>query len=308
MKKQILLVFISVFAVNLYSQIGSFLSWGVSSKSLGMGRAQTAVCEDGSAAFYNPSLLAKVKKFEFLGSYSIFYADSGYTYLSFVSPTIYGSFAVGIQNIATGDIIQRDITGKPLGTLDTRITGIYFAFGSNTSSLIEQIKPADFIDIYNGATIKIISEKIYNKESGAIALDFSSQIDFDFDFYSLLFGFNLGNIISTPLKFYEEEQIPFISRVGLGLLLFDKTLKLAGDIVLSKQINDINLGLEYTVWNLLSLRVGSSNEEITMGFSITRQNLQFSYAFMINKPWEKIDLGYIHSIDFKIQWTTKKKK
>jgi len=298
-----------IFIINgLYSQITSFLSWGVSSKSLGMGRAQTAICEDGSAVFYNPSLLAKIKKFEFLANYNVFYGDSGYTFLSFVSPTLYGSFGIAVQNIATSDITIRDITGKPLGSLDTRLTGIYFSFGSNTSSLIEKLRFADFIDLYNGIGVKIISEKIYNKESGAVALDCASQIDFNFDFYNLLFGLNLTNIISTPLKFYEEEQIPFIPRIGLGLVLFDKTLKLAGDIVLSKQINDINLGLEYNIWNLLSLRIGSSNEEITTGFSITRQNLQFSYAFMINKPWKKIDLGYIHSLDFKIQWTIRKKK
>lgn len=299
------LIFTSVY---LYSQISSFLSWGVSSKSLGMGRAHTAVCEDGSSIFYNPSVLAKVKEFEFLGNYNIFYADSGYSYISFISPTIYGSFGLAIQNLATGDILQRDSSGKVVGSFDTRITGIYFSFGSNLFSVIETLKFADFIDLYNGFNVKIISEKIYNKESGALSLDLSSQIEFDFGFYNFLFGMNLGNIISSPLKFYEEESIPFIARIGFGLLMFDKTLKLASDIVLSKQINDTNIGIEYTIWNLLSLRAGSSNEEITLGFSITRQNLQFSYAFLINKPWEKIDLGYIHSLDFKIRWTIKKKK
>jgi len=306
--KKVFFIFIIFVNVNIFSQIGSFLSWGVSSKSLGMGRAHTAVCDDGSSIFYNPSLLAKVKEFEFLGNYNIFYADSGYSYLSFISPMVYGSFGVAIQNLATGDILRRDSSGKVLGKLDVRITGIYFSFGSNIFSLIENLKFADFIDLYNGVSIKIISEKIYDKESGALSLDLSSQMEFDFGFYNFLFGLNLGNIISSSLKFYEEEAIPFITRIGFGLLMFDKSLKLASDVVLSKQINEINLGVEYTIWNFFSLRMGSSNEEITLGFSITRQNLQFSYAFLINKPWKKIDLGYIHSLDFKIRWTIKKKK
>ncbi len=299
------LITILVFATLNFAQIDSFLSWGVSSKAIAMGRAQTAVSDDGASLFYNPALVSKVKTFEFLGNYSIFYENSSYAYLSFISPTPYGSLGIAVQNLYVGDILLRNIYGRPLGTTDSRLTSIYLAFGSNLSELF---LPSDFITLYSGLSCKIISEKLYNLESGGISLDLGFQSDLDFSFYKLLLGTNLSNILATKVKLYSEEEIPFIFRFGIGLLLFDESFKIATDMVYSKQINSINLGIEYTLWKLFSMRCGVNNTDISLGFGITRQNIQFNYAFVISQPWANIDFGMLHTIDFKIKWTIKKKR
>ncbi len=305
MRKNLILLFIIFLTTFSFSQIDSFLSWGVSSKAIAMGRAHTAISDDGSSLFYNPALVSKIKIFEFLGNYSIFYENSSYAYLSFVSPTPYGSAGIGIQNLSVTGILLRDIYGKPLGTANSRFTSIYLSFGSNLS---EFFLPSDFITLYSGLSAKIISEKLYNLEGGGISFDLGIQSDLDFSFYKLLFGMNLSNIFSSKLKLYSEEEIPFIFRFGVGLLLFDESLKIATDTIYSKQINNINFGIEYTLWKLFSLRGGFNDSEISFGFGITRQNIQFNYAFVINRPWKNIDFGMLHTIDFKIRWTIKKKQ
>lgn len=303
MRKKFLLFFLFL-SINLFSQIDTFLSWGVSAKAIGMGRASTSVSEDGSSIFYNPSLLSKIKIFEFLGNYSIFYDNNMYGYLSFVSPTPYGTAGIAIQNLSVGDILLRDSFAKPLGKTDARLTSVYFSYGINLNELFFS---SNFMTLYIGSSIKLISQKLYNVETGGMNVDLASQVDFDFGFYKLLCGFNLVNIVSTPIKFYIEEQIPFIFRMGVGILMFDESFKISIDNVQSKQIKDINLGVEYTMWKLFSIRGGVNDKEITLGLGITRQNIQFNYAFVLNRPWKDIDFGTVHTFDFKIRWSLRKK-
>lgn len=305
MKILTILILTFIFSFNLlYSQIDTFLSWGVSAKTMGMARAHTSLAEDGSSIFYNPSLLSKIKLFEFLGNYTIFYEDSMYGYLSFVSPTPYGSAGIAIQNLSIPNILLRDTLAKPIGTADGRITSIYFSYGSN---LNEIFLSSEFITLYLGASAKFISQKLYNLEAGGMGFDIGSQINLDFGFYKLLFGFNFVNIFGTSIKLYTEEKIPFIFRMGVGLLIFDESLKFTVDTVQSKNIKDINFGVEYILWKLFSLRSGINDKEFTLGLGITRQNIQFNYAFVLNRGWRGINLGMLHTFDFIIRWSLRKK-
>ncbi|MEN3014354.1 MAG: hypothetical protein ABDH23_07085 [Endomicrobiia bacterium] len=302
MKKIIILILL--YNSVVYSQIDTFLSWGVSAKSIGMGRVHTSLAEDGTSIFYNPSLLSKVKTFEFLGSYALFYENNGYGYLSFLSPALYGTAGIGIQNLSISDVKLRDLAGKILGTADARLTSIYFSYGINLNELFIS---SEFITLRTGISAKLISQKIYNLEAGGISIDIANQIDFDFGFYKLLCGFNFGNLISSSLKFYIDEQIPFIFRMGVGLLIFDESLKIGVDTIQSKQIKNINFGIEYTLWKLFSVRGGVNDTEIALGIGITRQNIQFNYAFALNRSYSNIDFGMIHMFDFKIKWSLKRK-
>lgn len=303
--RKTLIVFFIFLVLDLFSQIDSFLSWGVSAKAVGMGRANTSVSDDGSSIFYNPSLLSKIKLFEFLGSYALFYDSNMYGYLSFISPTPYGTAGVAVQNLSVGGIQLRDSTAKPLGETDARLTSIYFSYGINLNELFFS---SEFMTLSLGSSVKLISQKLYNIETGGLTVDIGSQLDFDFGFYKLLCGLNLVNIVSTPLKFYTEEKIPFIFRMGVGILMFDESFKISVDNVQSRQIKNINLGIEYTLWKLFSIRSGINDKEITLGLGITRQNIQFNYAFVLNRPWKDIDFGTVHMFDFKIRWSLRKNR
>lgn len=304
MKKISLILAFTFLCLNLFSQIDTFLSWGVSARAIGMGRSNTSVSDDGSSIFYNPSLLSKVKVFEFLGNYSLFYEGDMYGFFSFVSPTPYGTAGIAVQNLSVGGILLRDSSARPLGQTDARFTSIYFSYGVNLNELFLSSK---LINLYLGTSAKLISQKLHNAETGGLAVDLGSQIDFDFGFYKFLCGINLVNMISSSLRFYTEEKIPFIFRVGIGVLMFDDSFKISLDSVQSKQIKDISLGLEYTLWRLFSIRSGFNNKELTLGLGITRQNIQFNYAFILNRPWKEIDFGTAHTFDFKIRWSLRKK-
>jgi hypothetical protein len=94
-------------AVALYAEpgggrAGAFLKLGADARALGLGGAYTAVCEDSSAAFWNPAGLGGVTRLDGSGTYAALPAGGDYTQLAFALPLNAFAFAPNERAGSTG--------------------------------------------------------------------------------------------------------------------------------------------------------------------------------------------------------------
>src|ERR1044071_1063220 len=81
-------------------QAGALLEFGASARSLGMGHAHTAVAEDASAGYWNPSGLSQIDRKNFVAMYSSLELATDFGYFGFALPTVdYGTFGMGLLSL-----------------------------------------------------------------------------------------------------------------------------------------------------------------------------------------------------------------
>ena len=296
MKKIFILTTIYLTAVSIYCN--SILLWGVGARSFGMGRVYTAICEDVTSIYYNPAGLSKLRKFEFLGNYSFLYENIPYAFLGVSGPTKFGSGAFGIVDLNSGNIQGKDIEGKPTTDFSSRETLLILGFGSNLTDIIY---PNEFMSYSTGLNLKLFKKTIFELSGSAIDLDFGHLVVLNFGLYKAMFGLNIQNLLQSKMKFFIEEEKPTSFRISSGVCMFNK-LNLGVEILKSKNFDELGLGVEYELWNILSLRSGINNREIAVGLGITRGDMQINYSVVVHRFWNEINLGIIHTFDIKIKW------
>ena len=121
---------ISLWAQGDGGQAGAFLRYGVGGRAMGMGRAFTAVSDDASGIYWNPSGLLGANRIELTSMYSNLFFDSQYAYFGVVFPRFgknvhdrVGRFLIGPSSaigfgwvgLSTTNFQQRTITGAYVG-------------------------------------------------------------------------------------------------------------------------------------------------------------------------------------------------
>ena len=288
----ITLMLIGFFTSAMYSQQKlaqtgfNFLDISSDARASAMAGAVNSLSGYSDALFHNPSSMADIPTM-LNANFSInkWIADINHISASLVYSPLegdYGVFGLSLQSVDYGEIKGTVFTrNNEQSYYDTGLlkpTAMAFGFGyaimlNDKFSVGGQIKYA----------IQKLGENIYedgtkkNNEADALALDFGTIYRTGLE--SLAFGMSVRNY-SNEIKYeYESFQLPLIFIVGISANLFDfvdigdpsQTLLISVDATHHRSHPEqIKVGLEYSVFDILALRGGyvSANSEDAFSFGL----------------------------------------
>lgn len=192
--KKLLLIIFGFFVLQSigFSQVtktgttaAKFLSIGIGARANAMGGAFTSVANDASALYWNPAGAADLTKYEAMFTYTSLYKDLNINlnYFALVIPVEeLGSFGVSVTALDYGDM---DVTTEyyPEGTGE-KFSAASYAFGLTYARHITD-------DFTVGATVKYITESIFNSSANGVAFDVGTTFNTPF------FGIKFASIITN---------------------------------------------------------------------------------------------------------------
>lgn len=294
-----------------------FLSVTSDARGAAMAEAMTSLQIGSSALFFNPAGMADMSTFfEASGSTNKWIADiNHYAFSLAVNPFNgdYGVFGLSAQLVNYGDFYGTVVNRQsPQGYDDTGIftvssLSIGVGYAKNITdrfSVGGQIKwiRQDLGESYIPVNIRVnpsdakdrIADTITtgNKLS-PLVFDFGTQ--FRTGIKSLVFGMSVRNF-SKEVKYVDEGiQAPMVFTLGISMDVMD-LINLIDEFPLEQSLyvaldashykdhpEQIKLGLDYKLMNMLSLRLGysSNNDEnsFSYGLGITKYGFGFDYAY-----------------------------
>ncbi len=300
-----------------------FLSIGVGPRANAMGGAYSAVANDASSMYWNPSGIAFVEKFQGIFTYTQMFADVNLNYFGIVIPTgEMGNIGISVTALNIGEM---DVTTelRPEGTGETFSSGSY-AFGLSYAKFITD----NFIF---GATFKYIKEDIFNSSEEGIAFDIGTI--FHTPFYGVKFASSITNF-GTKMNItgddliirYDQDpttrgnnetvdaklstdffELPLRLQIGLSkdfIFAEGQRLTIATDANYPNDNNQwVNVGGELALFHeLVSLRAGykaifldESQEGLTFGFGL-KYDQSNSLAIQVDYAFQKLEyLDNTHS-------------
>lgn len=293
MKKFLISILLVISITTVYaSEDGgseSPFNFGFGARELSLGGANITDVSSATAAFWNSSQLASTEFIEVSSYYSqLFENDVVYQYAGLAYPTInYGTFGLGVSRLGVSGINKRDINNFDLGEFEDTRLGFYVAFG----------KKMNKYDV--GVMLNIEQHSIDQfKSSSSPGLNLSISRTFNLKkslFSNFRTALRYSNLLKPSIKL-SNETMTYPSKMELGLssniILPNKwNSDLALYLHISKVQNlstKIDLGLENTIYNILSLRGGYRDGNSSAGVGINYKMISFDYA-LVNR-----DLGTIH--------------
>jgi len=149
-----------------------FLKIEYGARPVGMGGSFVALANDASGIYYNPAGIAELKNTQFMGGYTVWFADLKYNYATFILPTSRVNFALWGSFLYSDDIEVTTVE-NPEGT------GQKFTYVDGLLSFTASALLSDRLSV--GISGKYIQQKLYNESASTFALD-------------------IGSILRTPLK------------------------------------------------------------------------------------------------------------
>ena len=297
MKKKILLLILLSFTSLLAQSAGnsglSFLKLGFGARNIAMGDAGTALSNDVTSLFYNPSALAIDPASEIMLMHNEWIQDIRSEILG-ARTTVFGlPVALGFNVTSVNDIPVRINPGDPI----TKFNANYF-FGSLSTGYMV------YDNVYFGATLRYLYESIYIDQSAGWGFDFGAT------YITSVKGLNLSAVIKNlgSMKELRNEstKLPTEFRIGpsYSFTLQDLyQITAAAEFQKYTPTSDIhfNLGAEFLYNKLIALRVGYQTgyitKNITAGLGLMWGNLSFDYALA---PFQLgLGNGNILSLQFK---------
>jgi len=149
-----------------------FLKIEYGARPVGMGGSFVALANDPSGIYYNPAGIAEIKSTQFMGGYTVWFADLKYNYATFVLPTDRINFSLWGSFLYSDDI--------PVTTVENpEGTGQYCSYIDGLLGLTVSAFLSDRLSV--GLSGKYIQQSLYNESASTFALD-------------------VGSILRTPLK------------------------------------------------------------------------------------------------------------
>ncbi len=280
-----------------------FLSVSPDARAAGMGDAYSAMKVGSTAMFYNPATMAYLdRKFHLATGQVKWIADVTYNMGSVGLRTNWGVFGLSIVAVDYGDFERTIRADNDQGFLDV---GTY----SPSAWVIGLGYARAITDRFSvGGNIRIAKQSLGNVPVGVegtapVTKKFderSTIVDFGVlywtGFKSLTLALNTRNF-SQENKYSEESfELPLTFRMGLAMDLIDFTSldKKAHSMILSLDTErprdfseQIKIGIDYTIMQMLSLRAGyampTDEQGISLGVGLGRDlggvDLRVDYAY-----------------------------
>ena len=308
----IALILSFVFSVNKTGTASAkFLSITPGGKAVGMGGAFTAIADDVSSLYWNPSGISRIGTYAFYFNHIEWLADIDYDYVGLSIPMSSNS-VVGLS------IIYLSMGEMEIRRYDDEETGETFKAGSYALSTTWAINLTDRFSI--GFSGKYIREKIDNSHASGFAVDvgtlfntiFGPQLGVSISNFgpkmrmtgsALLVNADVSNIegnnpnINAELS-TDPFDLPLVLRVGLSDNFKFGALTTVWSVDAVNPIDNseyLNTGIELNVWDKAYCRMGAKSifmderEELyTVGLGskiklFSGQNLMMDYSYEIFK-------------------------
>lgn len=292
-----------------------FLSVVSDARASAMAEAMTSLQVGSSALFFNPAGMSDMKNYvEISASVNKWIADiNHYTIAAAISPFNgdYGVIGFSIQSVNYGEFFGTRV--NPVSDLGYDDTGIFelsamaagigyakqisdkFSIGGQVR-YIQQDLGESVIPVITDVDTTSISA---NNELNPLVFDFGTQ--FRTGIKSIVFGMSVRNF-SKEVKYVEEGfQAPLVFTLGISMNLLDLVGELPFDQSLYMSIDashhrdypeQIKIGLDYRVLDILSLRGGyaSGNEEsgLSFGLGVSKFGFAFDYSYTPFGVFDKV--------------------
>jgi hypothetical protein len=243
----------------------SFLRLPLKARAVAMGEALVGASDDLAGLPYNPAGLSLIKDRQGSAGYTNYAADIQAGSLSYVQPWDQrGSFSAGISYLNSGSIKETTLD-LPTGTGNT--------FSYNTLALSLGYGRVINSQLYAGAMLKGVYDKVQEYSAAAVAVDLGALYEIDMEQAaeflfkakgphnygsSLTAGFSVLNLgVAAKAFVTEKEKLPLTFRGGLAYrpVMNRLTIALAASKAIDTGIK-AQLGLEYFAKEALALRLG----------------------------------------------------
>lgn len=276
------------FAKQDGGQAGAYLGFGAGARSLGMGRAYTAVADDSSAVYWNPAGLAQVRRNEVTALYAVLFEDTGYGFLSGAVPTQrMGTFSGALVNLTSSNFDKRDINSTPLGTFSDKESSGLLGWGKRFSQGLSL-----------GTAVKVSHHSIDTESGSGFGMDLGTLYQ-PKDFFSL--GFVAQNLFGPKIKLQSDaDSFPVTLRGGAAFKMIEKKLLISTDLSkIQNRSAKIHVGAEYSPFESVAFRAGLDETEITTGLGFKIFDTVIDYAFAFQDAASGVpDLGISHRFGF----------
>jgi hypothetical protein len=289
-----------------------FLSVVSDAQGAAMAEAMTSLQTGSSSMFFNPAGMSEMTSFiDVSASLNQWIADIQHSTFSLAIRPEQGNYGVigfSLQSVDYGDFFGTVVDqNTPLGYKDTEtfnLTALAVGIGyakalSDRFSVGGQVR---WIEQNLGDTwVPYIAQQdeipgldttkvLKSNKLSPLVFDFGTQ--FKTGIESLVFGMSVRNF-SKEVKYVDEGfQAPLVFSLGLAMNLFDLTSEMPLNQALNMSVDashyrdhpeQIKVGIEYKVMNILALRGGyvSNNDEsgATYGIGISQFGFTFDYAY-----------------------------
>ena len=305
---------------NVATTAASFLDIGIGARSLSMGGAFVAIADDPTALYWNPAGIVSIKSPMAHFYHSPWIADVQFNHSAVVVPLDRSSsFGFFITSV-TMDEMQVRTVKSPQGT------GEYFSVSNVALAGSYARRLTDRFSF--GVNMKFIQEKIWHMNAGGLAVDLGSlfvtknsglrigmsvsnfggkismdgydtEVDYDID--ETMYGNN--DKIDASLNSMDW-PLPLVFRAGVSKDVVQSDihkLTLAADAIHpNNNVEYINLGFEYILRNMISIRGGQafygmdkSKQGLTFGVGL---NYQIPRGPIINFDYVYRDIGVFDNI------------
>ncbi len=254
---------------------GAILNYGMSPRTLAMGKTFTGLADDQEAVYYNPGGLAQLYSHNIKSSYvQLWGLDLGY--LGYALPTRrYGTIGVGLIGTYTDDIDSEDENGNNTGTYKYNQNCLIFSYAN---------QPAKFIGV--GINIKFVTSRIAQYSAVGTGGDVGLLLN---PRGNLTFGVTVQNLLGPKLTHYQgTDEYPVTFRGGAAMKLYQGRAVIALDVV--KNMLDYtevepHVGIEFIpVYPILALRAGLDRNTINAGLGV-------------RKNWGSLSLGVDYALE-----------
>lgn len=118
------------FAKEDAGHAGVFMDYAASARSLGMGRAHTAVTDDAGATYWNPAGLSRLDRKDIVTLYADLHEETSFGFVSYAQPMVgYGTFGLSVLNLRSSNFERRNTIGQKTGSFDQSDLGVLFSHG-----------------------------------------------------------------------------------------------------------------------------------------------------------------------------------
>lgn len=190
-----------------------FLRLGAGARALGMAEAFTAVSDDSSAVYWNPSGLARIRHPEAAYTHTELLGDFRYEFLSVAYPAekLRGALGLGFTFLTQDAIQSVTKEGDPGGeSFSPQSLAAAFAYGARLELASHPLAV--------GGAFKIIRETLYRHSASAVALDLGAILT-PAHLTRLRLAATLRNL-GAKMKFIrEQESLPSELDIGIAYSL-----------------------------------------------------------------------------------------
>ena len=251
---------------------GEFLNYAIAPRSLGMGKAFTAIADDVQACYFNPAGLFQLNAQEVMVAHSQLYG-ARLEYVGYAQPTKdAGTFGLSLVNYGSEGIDSRSPDNYQQESYFSMENALIAAYAYN---------PWEFLGF--GGSVKLITKNIAEYSGVGLGADVGALLKLPRPFS---FGLVLQNLIQPTVTLKDiPEHYPRTLRAGAAVRLLDDRVRVDADIVAvdfadsSRRSFTPHGGVEIElVPDILTPRVGIDPNEISLGLGI-------------HKSWGKMAIG-----------------